>query len=299
MSHQIAEEELYLWRCEAIASAKAAGVLPAEVDWLLHAAAGVDTLSLRLLSGQGRSPIQLKQSLSAINKLWGRRLVERLPLQYLVGYTHWRHFTLKVTPAVLIPRPETECLIDLVLQAVKESSGQDLSSGNWVDLGTGSGAIALGLAEIFTYARVYGVDSRGDALEIARENAIIASLAERIAFYQGSWWEPLEFLQGKVSGMVSNPPYIPTATIPTLQIEVAKHEPLLALDGGKDGLEHIRYLIQTAPDYLVSGGIWLIEMMAGQAEKVALLLEEQGSYRQIQIFSDLAGIARFALAYRC
>ncbi len=98
--------------------------------------------------------------------------------------------------------------------------------------------------------------------------------------------------------MVSNPPYIPTSLFSQLQPEVVKHEPHLALDGGIDGLEHIRYLIETAPDYLMSGGIWLIEMMTGQAEQVEAMLQKQGSYRNIKIFADLAGIDRFALAYR-
>ena len=96
--------------------------------------------------------------------------------------------------------------------------------------------------------------------------------------------------------MVSNPPYIPTALIAQLQPEVAQHEPHLALDGGTDGLDCIRHLIATAPDYLRPGGIWLIEMMAGQAETVKHLLQERGSYERIQIFPDLAGIERFALA---
>ena len=112
------------------------------------------------------------------------------------------------------------------------------------------------------------------------------------------WWEPLEFLKGKVSGMVSNPPYIPSSTVLTLQPEVLKHEPHLALDGGLDGLDCIRHLVETAPDYLESGGVWLVEMMAGQATAVADMLQGHGSYDRVQIFADLAGIDRFALAYR-
>lgn len=98
--------------------------------------------------------------------------------------------------------------------------------------------------------------------------------------------------------MVSNPPYIPTEQLDSLQPEVAKHEPHLALDGGEDGLAAIRHLVDVAPDYLVPGGIWLVEMMAGQAAIVARMLEERGSYHRIKILSDLAGIDRFALAYR-
>ena len=99
--------------------------------------------------------------------------------------------------------------------------------------------------------------------------------------------------------MVSNPPYIPTALVSQLQPEVANHEPHLALDGGRDGLEHIRYLVKTSADYLRPGGIWLIEMMLGQAQTVAQMLHSSGNYRKIQIFPDLAGIDRFTWAYRC
>jgi len=282
-----------------MAVAIASTVEQTEIDWLIQEIGGKDRLSLSLLSPQQQKLIDLKQPLSAIDQLWQRRIQERLPIQYLLGYTHWRHFTLKVTPDVLIPRPETELIIDIALQALQQSPNPQLNLGNWVDLGTGSGAIALGLTDLLTNATIYAIDTSKAALAIAQDNAINTGLASKIKFDQGNWWQPIEHLQGKISAMVSNPPYIPTATIPTLQKEVANHEPHLALDGGKDGLEHIRYLIKTAPAYLVSGGIWLIEMMAGQAETVTKLLQEQGNYQNIQIFSDLAGIDRFALAYRC
>jgi release factor glutamine methyltransferase len=189
-------------------------------------------------------------------------------------------------------------LIDLAVDAVKNSSTPQLTEGHWADLGTGSGAIAFGLAEAFKAATIHAVDRSAEALAIAQLNAQQLSLQDRIHFYQGSWWEPLDALKGQLSGMVSNPPYIPSNWIPQLQPEVANHEPHLALDGGGDGLDCIRQLIETSPDYLRSGGIWLIEMMAGQADTVAQLLHQQGSYCHIQIFSDLAGIDRFALAYR-
>ena len=98
--------------------------------------------------------------------------------------------------------------------------------------------------------------------------------------------------------MVSNPPYIPAGQIQQLQPEVALHEPHLALNGGDDGLESIRYLIKTAPNYLVSGGIWLIELAIAQADTVVELLQQQGDYHDIKIFADLAGVDRFVLAYR-
>lgn len=292
-------QELALWRDLAKQDAIAAKVSPIEVDWLLQEVAGLDSLSLRLESFKGRSQILLKQPLSVLTQLWQQRLQERIPIQYLVGVAPWRRFSLKVAAGVLIPRPETELLIDLAVRAIQDSPTSNLATGNWVDLGTGSGAIALGLAEVLTNAAIYAVDTSEEALVIARQNAIDLGFCDRIHFYQGSWWSPLQALQGQVSGMVSNPPYIPTALVAELQPEVARHEPHLALDGGSDGLDPIRHSVETAPDYLRPGGIWLVEMMAGQAESVAKLLQEKGCYEKIQIFPDLAGIERFALAYRC
>ncbi len=290
--------ELWQWRQEARKSAVTAEVPVAEVDWLLQEIAGLEPLALRLESFKQRPQIELQYPLPMLSQLWQRRLDDRAPIQYLAGVAPWRHFSLTVSPAVLIPRPETECLIDLAVDAVKNSSTPQLTEGHWADLGTGSGAIAFGLAEAFKAATIHAVDRSAEALAIAQLNAQQLGLQDRIHFYQGSWWEPLSAFKGQLSGMVSNPPYIPSNWIPQLQPEVANHEPHLALDGGGDGLDCIRQLIETSPDYLRSGGIWLIEMMAGQADTVAQLLHQQGSYCHIQIFSDLAGIDRFALAYR-
>ena len=288
--------ELWQWVNHAKAEARASDIPLAEIGWLLQELAGLDRLALRLESFKDLPKIELKLPLSELAQLWERRLQERVPVQYLTGVAHWRNFSLKVTPAVLIPRPETELLIDLAVEAVK-SYGVNPKS-HWVDLGTGSGAIAIGLAGALTNARIYAVDCSSEALAVARLNAENLGFASRINFYQGLWWEPLAFLKGQVSGMVSNPPYIPSSTVLTLQPEVVRHEPHLALDGGFDGLDCIRHLVETAPDYLESGGVWLVEMMAGQAEAVADMLESHGSYGKVQIFSDLAGIDRFALAYR-
>jgi len=294
----VSGSELWQWRQDARKSAVAASVPVEEVDWLLQEVTGLDALGLRLESFKARASIDLRYPLPMLSQLWHRRLHDRSPIQYLAGVTPWRHFSLSVSPAVLIPRPETEYLIDLAVGAVKNSPTPQLTEGHWADLGTGSGAIALGLAEAFKAATIHAVDCSADALAVAQLNAQQLGFAQRIQFYQGSWWEPLSALKGQLSGMVANPPYIPSSWIPQLQPEVANHEPHLALDGGSDGLDCIRQLIKTSPDYLRSGGVWLIEMMAGQADTVAQLLHQQGSYCHIQIISDLAGIDRFALAYR-
>ena len=293
MSASISGQELSQWRQQAIADLAQAQLSPKEVDIFLQAVTDIDTLSLRLQSFREREKIPLSYSWSEITKRWQKRLQSRVPLQYLLESVVWRNFTLKVSPEVLIPRPETELLIDIVGETVRGEEG-----GIWVDLGTGSGAIAIGLASILTKAEIYAIDYSQTALAIAKENIINTGFADRIILKQGSWWTPLEKWKGQISGMLSNPPYIPSAEILDLQIEVREHEPRLALDGGEDGLTALRYLVATAPDYLRSGGLWLVEMRAGQGEKVAQMLENQGNYRQIQIINDLAGFDRFVLAER-
>jgi release factor glutamine methyltransferase len=292
----ISGQQLAVWRTKARQEAIALKISPDEVDWLLQMWTDVDKLSLRLGSFESRSQIPIPKPWSVLNELWQTRLVENRPIQYVAGFSFWRDFILKVSPAVLIPRPETELIIDWLYQE-KEINFQ-LSQGNWVDLGTGSGAIALGLAQCFPQARIFAVDTSLEALAIAEENAQSYGLSGRIQFFQGSWWTPLAHLTGQIQGMVSNPPYIPSSMIAGLQPEVAHHEPHLALDGGEDGLVAVRHLIETAPDYLVAGGLWLVEIMAGQAPLVAELLENQGQYQNIQILKDLADIERFVVAYR-
>lgn len=284
--------ELWQWRQQAQQQARLAQIPLGEVDWLLQEIAGLDRLSLKLEAFKDAAEIDLRCSLPDLDQLWQQRL-QHVPVQYLAGTVNWRQFSLRVSPAVLIPRPETELLIDLVLSAqIRLDQPSD-----WADLGSGSGIIALGLAEALPQARIHAVEISSAALEVAQQNAERTRLAARIQFYQGAWFEPLAALQGRLDGMVSNPPYIPRSMLAELQPEV-QQEPQLALDGGVDGLDCIRTLIATAPAYLKSGGLWLVELMAGQAETVADLLEQQGDYREIQIHTDLAGIDRFAMAYR-
>jgi len=299
LTHTLAGQALWIWRQQAIAQARAAAIDPAEVDWLLKGLCQIDGLSLRLGTLASQPAIASQVSLTDLTQLWEKRVRDRVPLQHLVGQTPWRSFQLHVSPAVLIPRPETELIIDLAVQQGGQSDqAESLRCGTWVDLGTGSGAIAIGLAAALPNATILAVDVSADALAIAQRNAVENDLSDRIQFLQGSWFEPLASWRGQLAGMVSNPPYIPTAIVPTLAPEVAQHEPHLALDGGQDGLDCVRHLAQTAPAYLRPGGLWLVELMQGQAVTAAHLLADTKCYRNIQTASDLAGIDRFVYAHR-
>jgi release factor glutamine methyltransferase len=294
--------ELWAWRRWARSLAVYQEISEREIDWLLQSVANLDRLTLRLESIAPDRSIPISMSLDRLSALWRDRVEHRQPVQYLIGTTFWRDFELLVSPAVLIPRPETESIIDIAIANASNVQKQ----GIWVDLGTGSGAIAIGLARELPDAQIYAVDYSAAALDIARQNAMklgvsdsdAQRLRQRINFSQGSWWSSLAHLRGRVAGMLSNPPYIPSEEVLRLQPEVVNHEPHLALDGGFDGLEAIRVLVETAPTYLQPGGIWLIEMMAGQGSAVLELLAKQGSYIDMEIINDLAGLDRFVLARR-
>lgn len=287
--------QFWQWRSRAIEAAIALCIDIAELDWLLLELTDLDRLTLRFGDTSNRVSIALNISFADLEALWEQRLNDRIPVQYLVGHSHWRQFTFQVSPAVLIPRPETELIIDLVQAAVAENPG--LAEGIWLDLGTGSGAIAIGLADALPNASIHAVDLSHDALAIAQANAHKYGFDPRIQFHQGSWTEPIQHLTGRIAGLISNPPYIPSPIVTTLEPEVQNHEPHLALDGGDDGLDAIRHLVLAGQQLLQPQGFWLVEMMAGQGEAVQRLLQ-QSSYERIRIEYDLAGHDRFCSAYK-
>lgn len=285
---------MWEWRKWAVRLAIAAHIDVHEIDWILQRVANLEPLTLRLESIGDDQVVRISISLDELSALWLNRVNTRKPVQYLLGITSWRDFELLVSPAVLIPRPETESMIDIAL----DHSSSLQQQGIWVDLGTGSGAIAIGLARSLPSAAIYAVDSSSTALDVARMNAVRLGVVDRISFHQGSWWSCLDELRGKVSGMLSNPPYIPSKEVLELQLEVSAHEPHLALDGGIDGLEAIDILIDTSCHYLESDGLWAIEIMAGQSKMVVDRLIKQGSYDRIQVIEDLTGFDRFVVCKR-
>lgn len=266
---------------------------PYEVDWLLQGISTLSRSSLRL--EQFSTTVDLRFSLAALTQKWQQRVHDRVPVQYLVGETPWRDLMLTVTPAVLIPRPETELVVDIVLQRIEASAmGAELKTGTWVDMGTGSGAIAIALACALPKAKILAVDISTEALAVAQHNATRNGVQNQIQFFQGAWFEPLT-ANGTLAGVVTNPPYIPSETVKTLDPEV-QHEPDGALDGGADGLSDIRMLARQARAYLRSGGLWLTELMLGQADDVKALLTEL-AYQQVEHHTDFAGIERFVSGY--
>lgn len=295
--HFIDGAELYKWKRWAAQLAIENNIEPGEIDWLLQGLTSLESLSLRLENYKNRKAISSKVSIPMLSEKWQQRVKKHTPVQYLTGEAPWRNFSLTVTPDVLIPRPETELIIDIVRELVEQNPNKEqLLEGQWADLGTGSGAIAIALTQQFHKATIHAVDVSEKALAIAQLNAQQNNLSNCIQFHKGSWLAPLSYLQGHLCGIVTNPPYIPTSIVQTLQPEVVQHEPLLALNGGKDGLDSIRILVKAGTSYLQTNGIWISELMIGQAETVATLLTEQNSYTHIQIHRDLSGTQRFVSA---
>jgi release factor glutamine methyltransferase len=212
-----------------------------------------------------------------------------VPVQYIIGRQEFMGLDFYVEEGVLIPRPDTEILIEKVLDSIDKESICSI-----VDIGTGSGAITITLAKYIRNSHVYSIDISKKALDIARRNAEEHDMLPKISFLNGSLFDPLSNMgiEGRIDVLVSNPPYIPTDDIENLQIEVSKFEPRIALDGGKDGLDFYKEIINRAPKYLRQGGFMALEVGHDQARRVMELMEEKNRYIDIEITKDLAGIER-------
>lgn len=216
-----------------------------------------------------------------------RRRASREPLQYIVGHTEFYGLSLKVDSRALIPRHETEELVDLIIKKVESAPTRIL------DLGTGSGALALTLAAQFTGAQVTAIDQSVDALALANENAAALDLSERVQFLQGNWWSPLT-IDAQFDLIVSNPPYLTEAEMTTAEPEVIDHEPHDALVAGSDGLNDFRILLEGAPKFLAPGGLLAMETGIAQSEALTELALQAGIAGNSA--EDLSGRPRFFFA---
>jgi release factor glutamine methyltransferase len=208
-----------------------------------------------------------------------------VPVPYLTGSRAFYDLDFAVTPDVLIPRPETEHLVESALQWAQGRHALRL-----VDVGTGSGAIAVTLVVHLPEARVWAVDVSAAALDVARRNAIRHGAAERITFVQGDLLEPLIAADQPVDLIAANLPYIASDELKTLP--VAQYEPLLALDGGADGLDFIRRLLVQAPRVLARDGLLMMEIAAGQGARVCELGAAAFPDARVTLIRDYAGLER-------
>lgn len=288
----IGAEALLAWRRSQLQR----GGSPVDFDWLLDFAGGLGWSQLQRLRLDPGQPVALRCGLGEIEALWSQHLQAATPLQYLVGITPWRDFELTVGPGVLIPRQETELLIELV-QALGLGNRPGSPPLLWADLGTGSGCLALALAQLLPASQGLAVDCSGIALAQAGANLERQGSAGRVTLRQGSWWQPLQPEWGRLDLVLSNPPYIPTSVWQQLAPVVRDHEPPLALDGGPDGLDALRAIAAGAPQALAPGGWLLLEHHHDQSDAVQALLADQG-LEAIQPHPDLEGHWRFVQARR-
>lgn len=272
---------------EGIARLAKAGIpnFQQEAIWLIEFALDTTHLAIRL-EGQ-REVTAAEQRRAAI--VFARRAT-REPLQYILGTQEFCGLDFRVEPGVLIPRPDTELLVEALLS----HAGSARPSAMIADIGTGSGCVAVTLSRALPSTMTYATDVSPAALELARENAARHGVGDRIVFRAGDLFEPLRGLgcEGKLAAIVANPPYIPSGELALLQPEVSRFEPWLALDGGTDGLAVHRRLLHDAPKFLAPDGLLAIEMGQGQAEPLRRIAFSSGVYDLLHTRRDAAGIER-------
>jgi len=220
------------------------------------------------------------------------RRAQGMPLQYAIGRAAFRHLVLEVDPRVLIPRPETELLVDLVLAAQRGGRGRA------VDVGTGSGAIALALAAEGAFDEVHAIELSPDALKVAQANlaAIPEDKRDRVRFHEGSLLKPV--MGTLFDTVVSNPPYISMSERPELPALVREWEPSMALFSGDGGMWAIRALVPQSAEVLVPGGLLAMEIDARRADLAVAAVRDDGRFTDIETRLDLTGRPRFVVARR-
>lgn len=250
-----------------------------------------DRLYIHLHSAQRLTDAQWERFQKAV----ARRLRGE-PLQYITGTQNFMGFDFEVTPDVLIPRQDTERLVEVVLDwTVSRHAAGELKIA---DLGTGSGAIAVALAKLIPSTHLYAVDISEAALRLAKKNALRLDAAGKITFLQGDLFRPLKPLQleGSLDIIASNPPYIAFQEKNELEPVVRDHEPHLALFAPGEGLDFYRSIIPEAKTYLKRGGLLALEIGASQASSVKKIFEETAGYSNIAVFKDYAGLDRVVTA---
>lgn len=265
--------ELYRMGKDRLMEAK---IPEAELDarLLLEEVCGTDRNDLLVHGDREIAPEQSERYLDFIH-----RRQKHEPLQQITGYQEFMGLRFKVTPDVLIPRQDTEILVEEVMRYLHDGM-------HILDMCTGSGCILLSLLKYSNDCEGTGCDISEKALKVAEENAEMLSL--NASFVQSNLFENIS---GKYEFIVSNPPYIPTGVIPTLMEEVRDHEPVSALDGREDGLYFYRKIVEKAGEYLYPGGMLFFEIGYDQAEKVSSLMREAG-YQEVTVCKDLAGLDR-------
>ncbi len=260
------------------------------LNLLIDLLGGLSNNELNLLKIKSEKNIELRISLDLLENFWDKHLSSSTPIQYLSGISYWRDLKLEVSNKVLIPRSETEMIIEIITERFKNMKEKI----TFVDLGTGSGAIGIALALANPKWNGLATDVDKNAIEIASRNFTRNSNQSNLKFYLGNWWNPLENFKGGIDFAVSNPPYIPQETYKELPKEVKDFEPRNALLGGEDGLDHIKEIVRCAPSYLKEKGFLLIENHFDQGARVKQLFLEN-RFTSVKVLKDFSKIGRFTI----
>ena len=285
ISNSINGNTFLKWRKQMILK----GGRKVDFDWLLDIAAGVSWRKLQKIILNPDQSFSLKIPTKEIEVIWSSHLRDQMPLQYLISKCPWRDFELEISSEVLIPRQETELVIDFALKKVA-----NIEYGRWADLGTGSGPLAISLARSLPNWEGHAVDISEVALQIARRNLNALTSNSNVKLHLGDWWEPLQRLWGSFDLVVSNPPYIPSDLIGDLEPVVKNHEPHIALDGGVDGMFASKKIIIGALNGLAKGGWLILEHHYDQSKKIIKFMKEIGM-EEVEFKKDLDGIKRYAI----
>lgn len=262
-------------------------------EWLLSDATGLSRVELYMNFDRPLVPAELDVMREGV-----RRRGAGEPLQYVTGEMPFRHIVLRCERGVLIPRPETEVLVDAALEGVDAAAGRT-SFARVLEVGTGTGCIACSIAGERENALVIATDLSPEAAVLARRNADALGLGGRVDVVECDLVADVaDELMGTFDVLVSNPPYIPSEVVSTLPVEVRGFEPGLALDGGDDGLDVFRRILDVAPEALVPGGMLCVELFEENVCDAADLVREQGGWAQIEVREDLTHRPRVLVAIR-
>ncbi len=242
-------------------------------------------IDLYLRYDQPLIPAELKRFKALI-----KRRLNREPVAYILGLKEFWSMELHVTRDVLIPRPETECLVEKTIELLALDS--DLESKRILELGTGCGAVILALASENARHSYWATDISINAIRVARQNAKQNDLDGKVHFITGDWFAPLRSKPGLFDLIVSNPPYIKSDDLTRLQPEIHAYEPLLALDGAADGLHCLRRIIQSAYLFLKPRGVIILEIGHDQKAPLKQMIAECGEYEEVNFYQDYSGYDR-------
>ncbi len=283
---EISTKELFLWIKDIKKNKQGID----DFYLLLDLLGGISKSELLLLKINAQEKVNLNIDLFSLKKKWLEYIKLSKPIQYISGSSYWRNFKFELTNDVLIPRVETEQIVEIASNIFDYEDKKII----FADLGTGSGTISISLVVENSNWKGLATDIDINAIQVAQKNHKKICSESDINFYCGNWWEPLKKYSGRINLAISNPPYIPRSVYEKLPSSVKDFEPKIALYGGEDGLYHIQQIISEAPKFLVKGGWLILENHFDQSKKIKNLLRDYG-FNSLKTINDTFGIGRFTI----